>query len=72
MSMKTKPDLPASCEALLTTAQIAAAMGVTARHVQAMLSAGKFPECDLRIGRLPRWKVSTWNQWIASQGRAGG
>lgn len=58
---------PPGCEVLMTTAQIAAAMGVSARQVHIMLSAGKFPRCDLRIGRLARWRVSTFNAWLESQ-----
>lgn len=61
------PALPSSCEALMTVAQIAAALGVTTRQVHLMLSAGKYPPCDVRIGRLARWKVSTHNRWLESQ-----
>ena len=68
-AVKTAPAIPANCEALMTTEQVAAAMGVTKRQVHLMLSAGKFPSCDLRIGRLARWKVSTFNKWVNSQAR---
>lgn len=64
---KASPTLPESCDILMTTEQVAAAMGVTKRQVHLMLSAGKFPACDLRIGRLARWKVSTFNRWVSSQ-----
>lgn len=65
------PKLPAvpppGCEVLMSTAQIAAAMGVSTRQVHLMISSGKFPRCDLRIGRLARWRVSTFNTWLESQ-----
>lgn len=63
--------LPVACEALLTAAQIACAMGVSARQVHLMISAGKFPKCDLRIGRLARWKVSSYNAWLERSVRSG-
>lgn len=73
MSAKTKesPVLPVACEALMTTGQIAAAMGVSTRQVHLMISAGKFPRCDLRIGRLARWKVSSYNLWLERSVRSG-
>ncbi len=63
---------PAAAEILMTAAQVASALGVTTRQIHLMLSAGKYPPCDVRIGRLIRWKVSTHNFWIASQGGSKG
>jgi predicted DNA-binding transcriptional regulator AlpA len=34
-----------------------------------MLSGGRFPRPDLRIGRLPKWKPSTVTAWIDAQSR---
>jgi excisionase family DNA binding protein len=56
----------------MTVAQVATAMGVSRRQVEVMLSSGQFPPCDLKIGRLARWKVSTFNKWLESQCRAKG
>ena len=69
MSAGAKPPPPASAETLMTADQIAAALGVTTRQVRLMLSAGKFPPCDVKIGRLSRWKVSSYNDWINDQAR---
>ncbi len=64
------PQLPSGCEALLTKAQICAALGVSLRTLQGMVSGGEFPREDLRLGVLPRWRVRTLNAWIEE--KAGG
>jgi predicted DNA-binding transcriptional regulator AlpA len=60
------PPLPAGFEALL-----GAALGVSLRKLQGMLSAGEFPPADLRLGAHPRWRVATLNAWVEARCRPG-
>jgi predicted DNA-binding transcriptional regulator AlpA len=66
------PPLPPGCEALLGKAQLCAALGVSLRKLQGMLSAGEFPAADLRLGAHPRWRVATLNAWVEARCRPGG
>jgi predicted DNA-binding transcriptional regulator AlpA len=59
--------IPPGCEALLSNAQVAAALSVSVRKVQEMISAGEFPRCDFRIGDSPRWRVGTVNAWVEAR-----
>jgi predicted DNA-binding transcriptional regulator AlpA len=65
------PPLPPGCEALLGKAQLCAALGVSLRKLQGMLSAGEFPAADLRLGAHPRWRVATLNAWVEARCRPG-
>ncbi|AGA28740.1 helix-turn-helix transcriptional regulator [Singulisphaera acidiphila] len=76
MSLKAKAEvnqreilaLPADCQTLLSKAQVAAALSLSVRKVEEMISAAEFPKPDLRItGNLPRWRVGTLNAWIDAQ-----
>ena len=62
------PDAPI-IEPLLTVEGVASALSVNRRTVERMLSAGKLPGPDLRIGRMPRWKAETIRRWIENGGR---
>ena len=56
--------VPAGVSILLSKEQIYAAIGVSDRTFDSMLSAGKYPPPDMRLGPLPRWKVETHNKWV--------
>lgn len=58
------PSLPTGCESLLGKAQICFAVGVSLRTFQGMLAAGEFPPPDTRVGKFPRWRTETLNDWI--------
>lgn len=65
--------VPAACNALLSRDQVAAALGgISPRMLSILLSTGEFPQADLHIGRLPRWKTSTVNAWIEGRSRDAG
>ncbi len=44
---------------------IAAVLGVSRRTIEAERSAGRLPEPDLRIGKVPLWRVETIRAWLA-------
>jgi predicted DNA-binding transcriptional regulator AlpA len=56
---------------LWTIDDLAAALAISRRTAERMLSAGKLPRPDLRIGRMPRWRPETIRQWIDDQSRKG-
>lgn len=64
--------IPPGCAVLLSKEQIRTAIGVSSRTFDGMLSSGKYPKHDARIGAFPRWTVETHNAWIAAQCRSEG
>lgn len=61
--------VPDDAETLLSRKQIAKAMGIGLRTFTRMLAERRFPGPDLRIGDLAKWRISTYNAWVASQGK---
>ncbi len=62
-------ELPPCCDVLLSRVQICAALGISLRTFQGMISARDFPPFDTRLGAFPRWHVKTLNEWIAGRCR---
>jgi predicted DNA-binding transcriptional regulator AlpA len=59
--------LPADDDGLITRRQVAALLGTTTRTLDQMLSVGKFPRPDVRLGAaggLPRWRMGTYRRWV--------
>jgi len=48
---------------------VAAALGVSRRLLERELSARRFPQPDLHIGRVPLWRVETVRGWLERGGR---
>ncbi|MDG3006082.1 helix-turn-helix transcriptional regulator [Paludisphaera mucosa] len=70
MNSTPRPDAaPAFLEPLLSIEDLAAALSCSRRLVERMRAAGKLPRPDLHVGRMPRWRRSTFVQWIAQGGR---
>lgn len=78
MKTKTKPApapqarppvaLPASCDVLLSSRQVCAALGgISRRTFGKLLSDGTFPRADTRLGALPRWWSRSVNAWMESR-----
>lgn len=72
MSAKTKttkttklsPAIPANCEAMMSRADIAAALRVSVRHLDAMIGVEEYPKPDTHLGRAPRWRRETHDRWV--------
>jgi predicted DNA-binding transcriptional regulator AlpA len=47
--------------------ELEAALGVSRRLLERELSAGRFPQPDVHIGRVPLWRPSTIDRWLDSQ-----
>jgi predicted DNA-binding transcriptional regulator AlpA len=61
--------LPPGLDSLLSRKQVCVALGgLSMRSFERMVSSGEFPSLDMRVGSMPRWKVSTFNRWIDAQG----
>ena len=52
---------------LLSLDDVSTALRISRRTAERMRSAGKLPAPDLRLGKLPRWRPSTIEDWISSQ-----
>jgi excisionase family DNA binding protein len=62
-------------EDVMTTADVAALLGVNSSTVRGYAARGSMPAPDGHFGRTPYWKRTTVEQWIAArpgQGRGGG
>jgi predicted DNA-binding transcriptional regulator AlpA len=63
---KGRVDVPAAVDALMNKAQVAAALVISIRKLEQMVSAGDFPRpFPLPGSEMPRWTSSTVNEWIA-------
>jgi predicted DNA-binding transcriptional regulator AlpA len=49
--------------------EVAEAVGVSRRVLERERSAGRMPKPDLRIGKMPLWRVETIQAWIGSGGK---
>lgn len=60
---------------LLTTADIAALVGVEAPTIRSYVARGVMPQPDGHLGRTPYWHRRTIHDWLATrpgQGKGGG
>lgn len=67
---KAKPaETTPAVNAVLSNSQVAAALAISVRKLQEMISVGEFPRCDFRMpgGDSPRWRVATLNSWVDAQ-----
>lgn len=65
MKTKTKSvEIPPGVDALMTPAQVAAALSISARTLRTKIATGKFPRSESPPGCDPRWRVSTFNRWV--------
>jgi predicted DNA-binding transcriptional regulator AlpA len=47
--------------------ELADALGISRRAIERERAAGRFPAPDLTIGKMPLWRVSTIEAWLAQQ-----
>lgn len=68
--MKTVPvpNSPGIIEPLLSIDDLARVLNCGRRTAERLLSAGKLPRPDLRIGRMPRWRPESIRRWIEGGG----
>lgn len=68
---KVKPGsvapLPAGADELLGKKEVCQYLKIGDRLLCTLRSTGVFPPPDIRLGKLPRWQVSTLNRWVKSQ-----
>jgi len=71
-SIDRRPEAPATghiIEPMLSIDDLAALLSCSRRLVERMRSAGKVPKPDIKIGKMPRWRVETIRRWIEGGGR---
>jgi excisionase family DNA binding protein len=56
-------------EPMLGMDDLAALLRCNRRTLERLRSAGKLPQPDIHIGRMPRWKRSTIETWVERGGR---
>jgi predicted DNA-binding transcriptional regulator AlpA len=57
-----------SCEALMTKADVCAALRISLRALDGMISAGDYPAHDTKLGpQQPRWRRATHDAWIVAR-----
>jgi hypothetical protein len=49
--------------------ELADALGVSRRFVERARAAGRLPKPDLRLGKVPLWRVETIRNWLDRGGR---
>lgn len=59
--------VPPTAKGLLSKKQIAALLDIGESLLKDMIRDGRYPESDLKCGKLPRWTVDTHNAWIEAQ-----
>jgi len=65
-----KPESRSQTQRLtLRIEELAEAIGVSRRVLERELSAGRFPKPDLRIGKMPLWRLETISAWLENGGR---
>ena len=58
---------PPALDPLLSIDDLARVLNCGRRSVERLLSAGRLPRPDIRLGRMPRWRPATIRDWIDSQ-----
>lgn len=69
VNQQVRQTLPAGFERMLSIDDLAALLSCSRRLVERMRSAGKVPKPDIKIGKMPRWRVETIRRWIEGGGR---
>jgi hypothetical protein len=64
--------VPIRDKLLWDLADICALTGLSRRLLECQRSAGKMPQCDLRIGRRALWRPATITSWLDSQAASRG
>lgn len=52
---------------LLTTAELASFLGCSRRTIEKLKARGDLPAPDVLVGRMPRWRRETIEEWIDAQ-----
>ncbi len=50
--------------------EVAADLGVSRRLIERERAAGRFPQPDVRIGKVPLWTRETLVRWVTEGGRS--
>ena len=61
------PPTPEGLAPLLRPQAVARALGISTRTLERLLSGGRFPAPDLRIGRATLWRPATVRVWIDAE-----
>lgn len=62
--LRAAPAIPTGCEAMMSRADVAAALRISVRHLDAMIGASEYPRPDTHLGRAPRWRRVTHDAWV--------
>ena len=59
-----RPAKPAVERLALRIDEVAASLGVSRRAIERERSAGRFPQADLTIGKMPLWRPETLRSFV--------
>jgi predicted DNA-binding transcriptional regulator AlpA len=69
-----KPELtesPLESRLTLRMSDLAKLLGVSRRNIERERAAGRIPPPDVKIGRVPLWKIDTITAWLDSGKKRG-
>jgi hypothetical protein len=61
------PAVPLDARLTLRIADLADALGVSRRALERERTAGRMPQPDLHVGKMPLWRTETIREWLAQQ-----
>lgn len=61
------PAAPEGLAPLLRPRAVARVLGISTRTLERLLSGGRFPAPDLRIGRATLWRPASVRAWIDAE-----
>jgi excisionase family DNA binding protein len=56
-------------ERLISVDEVAGRLGVTRNAIYDWMGKGEFPRPSFYLGRLPRWRVAQFNEWVVERAR---
>ncbi|APW60454.1 helix-turn-helix transcriptional regulator [Paludisphaera borealis] len=62
--MAPRDSSPCVIEPLMTIVDLARTLACSRRVVERMRAAGKIPQPDIKVGKMPRWRPETIRTWI--------
>jgi hypothetical protein len=71
-SPETEADTQALTPLLVRLNDLPTLTRIGKRTIERLRASGKLPKPDLRVGKMPLWKVETIRDWIEALSRNGG
>lgn len=63
-SKQDRATVPLESRLAIRIDELAEALGVSRRALERERAAGRFPPPDLKIGKMPLWRIETIRNWL--------